>query len=1616
MDPTKTSPNPKRRKEDPPAPHHYNTIPGSTREYSADWYDDEMFPDTLQPQSGTGHDTAPTDSGGVRNDEDYREDRADFEAEYRRDDVWNHLEVQDDPGDTGRYEQEEETYVTEVEQATNNLTIWTCNIGGYYRIMSEDGTPSPHLIACLDRLAHPFVAFVNHIDLGPSDARWTTFVRSVQTIRDVRVARYRGRRHGVAILHSNSITNISYPTQELGPEEKKAPLGDATWEEDFVEIQMRQTNSAESRSRLIIIGAYFPFSKANARGALRAMETARARAVPGVNRVILIGDLNMGRFNKAIYTKWMTLTGLKRKDTPITGIKGGKAQAIWTSTPEAVENVQVWTDVTEISDHHHPLACTVPWKVNTKCIRPARIRDMMRVIVDKAKYQVEINEVGRSDDVESRLTAVMRANTALPPTPRPYYTYKKPKIQLSDPPNKAEQRQRVAKVRAAMERKLANYEKKMWAQAYKNGPMIKAAIMDRARSTCEFHPRLNLEFTTALQELSWRVSKCDVEAYYTGFVEILGNVSRDIIYQLEKDYTATELHENLATFPKDKTNTDFESRVIHLMGMPALDSLAHGYNLRKRTPKALVRHILGIYNGKECNETDFRKIVYRITRPLGMANAVDAFHCHCQNVRLTPLINAIAPKGMIGFIQHREGHDMILRILFSVEWANRTKQPFWCVQGDIEKHFDRIQHEGIAALDELLNLSEPFFGNIVQEIRNTTLKVHIDRGRPGETKQNSGCCQGDQRVPAISALILAPLVHAIERDAKGSIPPEARARMLHLIRFILNFVDDFVFGSENLKDAFDRFLKAQRMCTLLGMNLVLVRVCGTDATRVLGPHKLTHNGTSIKFEDSMKILGACIHFKTQAQCVVRKCKNCPAKTTTRICEECQDTMLDRACAMPLPSLDKIAAANSRILSSMRYGVYTCETQQTAWRKMGIKLRRRLQGVGLGGYKAAAALPAKLGGMGVENTGQALAQETMGILERAMNRSSELRELAAKLNSTGHPWPRPLEAALRAQEDSQSQDFVVTPHRSLTSDPTDQRSQDHPVQLEVTKLEGDDDRADVTVVVRSVAGPTSIRVEFELRRPLEKKWNRRAVLAAQMRILARIIEDEHHRARRVVLKNMPEAFQSTILAHEADPGRIYRRDRVYTSVLARTDVVCLTDDDTPCRAMAVERETSHEIPDAYPITVRIKGENIVTGPSGPPVEKALEKQMIQAYRSCRQILSIIPREEDIDHEASAPAAGTQRGIHFDTRLRTPEAEQILRMTTGALVRTPVTEEKYEWEGVPCTVQQDPIVKRIVGSPCKHWVGGPQIVCTRGAMMHNEIPQMLGRCGATLSLEHILSHIPEDDFTAVMYKMNKDSKVGPIMKLLDPHPRYMALGFVPRDLYKQQPPEKQKALRKQLHATSTAYARIGLEWYKKCTGDDLPTVKDLVVEKGEDVMKKYKYIALADAAVPQPKEGEEPAGEIVVGLGGYIAESKDPSKVIVQFRVRRVIPMRSSGLAEHLGNLVLHKIAVTSGLDDVCIGCDNIGIPNQHEGEFRVGNACVRVVRAKTATLKVRLKRYKDAWFPREENSMADSMAKLALTSESYKPEWIEELDDVLGEMETIAAELLRAEAGYPREQH
>jgi len=360
--------------------------------------------------------------------------------------------------------------------------------------------------------------------------------------------------------------------------------------------------------------------------------------------------------------------------------------------------------------------------------------------------------------------------------------------------------------------------------------------------------------------------------------------------------------------------------------------------------------------------------------------------------------------------------------------------------------------------------------------------------------------------------------------------------------------------------------------------------------------------------------------------------------------------------------------------------------------------------------------------------------------------------------------------------------------------------------------------------------------------------------------------------------------------------------------------------------------------------------------------------------------------DIDHASSACAAGTLRGVHYDTRLSTRDAELLLMLRTGAILKTPCVEYTVEWAGIPAGVEQEGCADIVSGKKCQIDLG------SKG---------MSVKCSQPLSIRHFLSHVTEADLLGATMAINKESQVGNMKewRLIDrdwkEHPKWLALGFVPNELYKNVPPHLEKTLKKQLAFTAATYAKVGLRYYRQCAGDEKTLLPEFVVAKGEDMAKAHLYVAKADAAFREEKGG------VMVGLGGFLALSSNETLPLKIFRVRRWLPQLNTGVGEHLGSLVLAKVVKSTGIDDVCLGSDNTSVPNQHEGEWVVNNPMVRLIRAKTAEVKAHLSNYHDVWFPREENAFADKISKEALEMpEIAEPGWVDELDEVITAMEDL----------------
>jgi len=84
---------------------------------------------------------------------------------------------------------------------------------------------------------------------------------------------------------------------------------------------------------------------------------------------------------------------------------------------------------------------------------------------------------------------------------------------------------------------------------------------------------------------------------------------------------------------------------------------------------------------------------------------------------------------------------------------------------------------------------------------------------------------------------------------------------------------------------------------------------------------------------------------------------------------------------------------------------------------------------------------------------------------------------------------------------------------------------------------------------------------------------------------------------------------------------------------------------------------------------------------------------EKYRACKQIAEILGASE-IDHESSACAAGIRRGVHYESKMKTAEANTHLRLLTGVLIKSPVVQADNP---MPGTEPDEDTMKS--GSTCK-----------------------------------------------------------------------------------------------------------------------------------------------------------------------------------------------------------------------------------------------------------------------------------------------------------------------------
>ena len=134
--------------------------------------------------------------------------------------------------------------------------------------------------------------------------------------------------------------------------------------------------------------------------------------------------------------------------------------------------------------------------------------------------------------------------------------------------------------------------------------------------------------------------------------------------------------------------------------------------------------------------------------------------------------------------------------------------------------------------------------------------------------------------------------------------------------------------------------------------------------------------------------------------------------------------------------------------------------------------------------------------------------------------------------------------------------------------------------------------------------------------------------------------------------------------------------------------------------------------------------------------------------------------------------------------------------------------------------------------------------------------------------------------------------------------------------------------------------------------------------------------------------------MIGLGGFIQEGD--GNVIVFFAIRKEVPRGTSAThAEHLASLLLAKLVLHTGLQNVCFLADNNAVPNQIDGLWSTKGLLISIIREKTHHLLARIG-HGYLWTSRVYNQIADILASQAVKGQVTHHDFAleEEIDEIL----------------------
>ena len=625
------------------------------------------------------------------------------------------------------------------------------------------------------------------------------------------------------------------------------------------------------------------------------------------NFTIVVGDFNGERWHKRDYSARLTEAGLTRVETGPTGKPskkedipaeaenrtGGKAQGAWASDTKKILRVEVLKTFDELSDHHRPVVFYIAAINKNVKHHPLNLHREMRIVPQGSDIWAHMEGATTFEELE----ACIQRYTVIRGQHRGRNKHREKTDTEAQTPH-CKKKERIQDRQEKMNESMATKERALFHAAITNGPLLKSTIMD---TPPDILPNIEEPNKCMVKSMAnqFRKKPCQPDEYFENFRPF-----SELKITLAAALTAPWIWQRLLPSRKGlghtKTFADYESKVVHVMGEKAMTIVAKKFDEWSEGSGAenyneLVQKLIGIPTRKAHKEKELLKILAKIRRPIGIQTLFRSWHSGAEALRLRELVAVVAPGNMHAFIPNREGHDMVIKLIILIAMTDPKTKLLWVFQGDNVKYFDSFQFEIISLLDKLMGLPKPYFEVMAWQFEETINEVRIVNEKAEKMRQESGATQWNQKVPALCVLILAPLAQQLQENAEQAQSQENPSSPMHT-RSVDNFADDWTFTSDDIKDNIGRFVWARKLLRSIGMDYKLVAVACNDRARMLykygynpeeyldkvfNPNSVfiedtDEDGIKIMMEypiqDSLRLLGMCIHVKQNGKCADTKCK------------------------------------------------------------------------------------------------------------------------------------------------------------------------------------------------------------------------------------------------------------------------------------------------------------------------------------------------------------------------------------------------------------------------------------------------------------------------------------------------------------------------------------------------------------------------------------------------------------------------------------------------------------------------------------------------------------------------------------------------------------------------